>query len=1347
MTTLKTRYHHTQYKCPTQIRLPNKRYRHFIIGAVCSLFCHLAGSTDIASEPVNLALPAKPNLMMLLDDSGSMLYMYTPDYVAVGIADAAEYKHCLGSAEQGLQTRQGCWVGDPPVMSPDFNTQYYNPEIRYLPAVNSDGTSKPSMTSANTNNWKAVSTDGVSINDDTRKTMQDGFQGGGQITQTQDLVTGFPDRAWCNNANTNANTPSGSTNCRFNGKQSNGEPSQYNYPNGSYGYGNYNGAKQYGYGSAYYYRIQVTEYCADVALKECKTATSPTSVGGVVYSYAARVRFCTDSSRSSCQGTRTKENYFPNFLKPNPIASETFIAGNVFTRTNIVPGNTYTRYPDRSDCASPTSCTYDEEMTNFANWFAYHRTRSTMAKTVLGHTFYGLDSNTRIGFATFNFDPSRFLGASEFTSAQKSSWFDKLYRVGNNGGTNTREALARIGHYYANINTVYTGMPSSPIQLSCQQNFTLLATDGYWGDGVKTPTGKSLSGADIGNTDGTNNGYSTRADAAYDANASSGSLADMAMYFFANDLRPDLTNNVPAWKGVDATHQHMNLFAIGIGTAGTLNFPSDLSNIISGAKNWPNPFTSTDQATHIDDLWHATINARGQYYRANDVSSLNSNLIQALQGITTQAGAGGGVGVAGNVLLDSQQILFSTKFQTGDWTGDLSAYRIDPNDGSVSSTAVWSAANELLKQTYLTRKIYTFDSGDAAGNKLRSFCWSGAKSQQQYTDVCSDGNGLISSDFGSPSHSVSSLDQSKTWPSGDVRINLDSTIFLSRLIDYLRGDRTHEISGAGTAATDLFRRRTGLLGDIVNAQPVYVKAPLFGYNSGSNTGKDPYYQAYVTANTDRIPTVYVAANDGMLHAFRVQAEGTALAGSERWAYVPQLLLPNLVKLANSPYTHLYTVDGTPTVGDVCFGHTNTIPCSQSSQWRTILVAGLNAGSRGYYALDITDPNNPKGLWEFGVSATCLTDNDANPSSPDAATGSSDCHVGLSFGNPIITKRASDGRWVVIVSSGYNNDKRGDGRGYIYVLDAQTGKILNRFTTNVGTKSDPSGLARISAWAANGFYDNTSLSVYGGDLKGNVWRVDLNQAKPSTYIATKIISLVDPSGLAQPISTRPELGEVNGQRMLYIGTGKNLSASDLADTQKQTIYGIRDDLVNSTTITYARNSANSQLVQQYLVAMNAGSNRTVCGGTSVATGSACPTPNSVDLKTKYGWFIDLPNGGQAGVNGSERIGGDPQLQLGSLVFASSIPAALVTCGSGGYGWVNYVDFATGGFISSPDNLSNISSERIRSGSPTGANVVQVADGQLRANVAISTAAMQSVTVPTVPSVLSGRRIGWRELILY
>ncbi len=33
-------------------------------------------------------------------------------------------------------------------------------------------------------------------------------------------------------------------------------------------------------------------------------------------------------------------------------------------------------------------------------------------------------------------------------------------------------------------------------------------------------------------------------------------------------------------------------------------------------------------------------------------------------------------------------------------------------------------------------------------------------------------------------------------------------------------------------------------------------------------------------------------------------------------------------------------------------------------WKTVLVAGLNGGGRGYYALDVTDPDNPAALWEL-----------------------------------------------------------------------------------------------------------------------------------------------------------------------------------------------------------------------------------------------------------------------------------------------------------------------------------------------------------------------------------------------
>src|SRR6185295_19020237 len=149
--------------------------------------------------------------------------------------------------------------------------------------------------------------------------------------------------------------------------------------------------------------------------------------------------------------------------------------------------------------------------------------------------------------------------------------------------------------------------------------------------------------------------------------------------------------------------------------------------------------------------------------------------------------------------------------------------------------------------------------------------------------------------------------------------------------------------------------------------------------------------------------------------------------------------------------HLYFVDGSPVSGDVYD--------TSAAAWKTILVGGLNAGGRGFYALDVTDPNTPKALWEFCSDSTLCP--------------LSDTDVGYSFGNPVITKRASDGRWVVLVTSGYNNVSPGDGKGYLYVLDAGTGAILNKIGTGAGTTTTPSGLGRTAAWADNFALDNTA----------------------------------------------------------------------------------------------------------------------------------------------------------------------------------------------------------------------------------------------------------------------------------
>ena len=134
--------------------------------------------------------------------------------------------------------------------------------------------------------------------------------------------------------------------------------------------------------------------------------------------------------------------------------------------------------------------------------------------------------------------------------------------------------------------------------------------------------------------------------------------------------------------------------------------------------------------------------------------------------------------------------------------------------------------------------------------------------------------------------------------------------------------------------------------------------------------------------------LFIAANDGMLHAFN-GGEAADGGGTELWAYVPRMLMPQLFKLAATNYdvNHRFYVDGSPATMDVFIG----------GAWKTILVGGLNAGGRGFYALDVTDTTTPKGLWEIcadrrrcapsptRTSAT-PTASRSSPSGPATASG-------------------------------------------------------------------------------------------------------------------------------------------------------------------------------------------------------------------------------------------------------------------------------------------------------------------------------------------------------------------------
>jgi type IV pilus assembly protein PilY1 len=1566
--------------------------------------------TDIADQP--LAQPAsnvQPNVMMILDDSGSMRSQYTPDYVGKLFGSAANL--CFDNKDTGgtiNNNLQDCEVGDPPMMSPEVNYQYYNPEIRYYPAVNADGSSKGNMDAAATSNWTAVPTDNVSsAGKNTFRVTTLAMNAGGNAATTANLVAKYPDRAWCkaqsNDENTASNYPN---NCRLN--------SQYSYPNDIFGYGSDGGGIKYVYGAPYYYRLLPTEYCTDATLTNCQATQNAT------YSVPAPLRFCSDAALTNCQakysGSYTRPKYsgiwigggsnpptkatgtikvnnpqgddysgtIQNILingvsvitapisatgpiaanatasaiasainaaasvQPDPMlkytaatggtnvvtvtapvsgptyngyvistvspgtpkkeasvtfditgtdngdrvnsvtvgavkvvtstitcnkcggtqnkrndwmgnavayainagtATHGFTAGTIFggsqvtitapagtggelngqplifnqtglsnvtgkvlsggatdgdietvetnftggadanegrtnvgqfVRVNIVPfqdpptntvPSAYTRYPNRTDCAAAT-CSYDEEMTNFANWYAYYRSRMQMAKTAIGRAFRSIDASYRVGFITINpgnpVMSDRFIDIANFDATQKAAWYQELYDQEDHGSTPLREALSRVGRYYAGVSGgINSGMGPSPIQVSCQPNYTILTTDGYWNGNA----GQNLSGGSIGNQDNVDAGYSTRAVGAYDGNLSgaTNTLADVAMYYYKNDLRTDLADFSPTTQKDQAPHQHMVTFTVGLGLAGLLNYDSnyesqttgDFVAIKQGTKDWPVPAADSESA--LDDLWHAAVNSRGTFFSARDPVTLTNGIVDALHAVQTRVGAGAAAATSNLQPVAGDNFAFTAQYQTVVWTGDLKARTIDLSTGIVASRELWSAAVLLDQRSATDRRIYMFDATDTSppaggqnGNLLKAFCWYGAGGTGLYPGCA--GEAELSP---SPGGEMDWYDPTLLTQYGGWTTDLsgrDTAVSAQKLVDFLRGDQANETTG-GTAATDLFRNRESLLGDIVNAQPAYVKASPFSYNIGANAGKDPYYQEY-KQSTDgttgtRKGTVFAAANDGMLHAFETdpdnnpyyQTAGIATAstaddtftgtldtsptageGSERWAYIPTMVAPNLKALAETPllFVHKYYTDGSPTVGDVCFGHSTATPCASQNNWHTILVAGLNAGGRGYYALDITDPDNPKGLWEFkgGTGTTCLTDIQAN-----SGTFKEDCNLGLSFGTPIIAKRKYDGKWVVMVTSGHNNVNPGDGQGYLYLLDAQTGTILQRIGTGVGCDGanttlpctsgtiDPSGLSKLNAWVDNASFDNTALAAYAGDLKGNLWRFQLDPSETGYGMAYKLATLVDSGGNPQPVTTKPELGEVSNFRVVYVGTGRLLGTTDMSTTDQQTVWAIRDDLTNT-----AINLRGGDLVQQTLSTL------------SPTTRTA--TANPVDFTVNKGWYVDLPDSG-------ERINVDPVLQLGTLVFPSNVPTT-DACVAGGYGWINFFDFRTGSFV--PGATLNTASNRIAASLVVGINVVQLPGGAVK--TIVTTADNQQITqeTPVSPPAVSGKRVSWRELIV-
>lgn len=818
-----------------------------------------------------------------------------------------------------------------------------------------------------------------------------------------------------------------------------------------------------------------------------------------------------------------KTSFYPaTYFQYNPDSLTTCTTSQLscFKRIEIKSGMTLAaKAATRSDCAANT-CTYNEEIKNFANWFQYYRSRMLTARAGSGRAFANQASTLRVGFGTINTSGTKVSNVSDdFDVTNKKSFLKTLYeRKVPAAGTPLREAVDDIGQYFKNKTitgpwqTKYnTGSESD--QLSCRQNYNILMTDGYW-NGATAGSGRT---GDWDGKDGTTKTSSTGVTYKYTASkpysdSEGDTLADIAMYYWVNDLRPDwpqAKKNVPPSRdGTDpAFWQHLVQYTVGLGVKGTLDPATDLAELTAGNKNWPT--ASTNQ---VDDLWHAALNSRGRYFNAGNPQAFSDALNDALNEIAARSGDAAAVATSKNTL-DVGLKLYTSTYQTSDWSGRLEQKSVNETTGVIISPNDWDTDNKIPLPA--SRKIVT---------------------------VNSSGNGGEDFNFGN----LTSADQS-ILNTAAAAYAPAYTVSGNDIVEYIRGDKTKE--------SKPFRARQVLLGDLVNSDPQYVKEGRDGgyiFLPSDINGKSSYDQ-FLTVNKNRAPTVYVGSNDGMLHAF--DATMSVTGGTERFAYVPKAVIPKLHELAKPNYVHRFYVDGTPMIADAAIG-TGLTP------WRTVLVGTTGAGGKSVFALDVTDPESfdkTKVLWEIN-STTPSVDND----------------LGYTIGTAQVGVMR-DGRWVAIFGNGFESTNQ---KAVLYVVDLKTA-VVQKIDTGVGGAGSPNGLSTPKLLLNA---DSTIKAVYAGDKLGNLWKFDFVTSGSVPSLTTTpslafgsgapLFSAVD-SGRKQPITTQPQLyPHPEGGYMVVFGTGKIFEDTDSSTVDKETLYGIWDK-VPATQVTQ------SQLVEQTL----------------------------------------------------------------------------------------------------------------------------------------------------------------------
>ena len=271
-------------------------------------------------------------------------------------------------------------------------------------------------------------------------------------------------------------------------------------------------------------------------------------------------------------------------------------------------------------------------------------------------------------------------------------------------------------------------------------------------------------------------------------------------------------------------------------------------------------------------------------------------------------------------------------------------------------------------------------------------------------------------------------------------------------------------------------------------------------------------------------------------------------GREIFAYSPRAVMSGkFASLLNFPPLPQYFVDGSMGTADVFIDPVNdgSTPSAADRVWRTVLVGGLRQGGAGYYALDVTQPDDivttagptygeiagskdaspgcltgtgascsagtaanrkyPEILWEFGDAAGV-----ACSESIKCASTSTAPVLGETWSRPAVGRirivtdpgppAVYEDRYVAIFGGGFDGSftpgdsvaaKLPKGRAF-YIVDVETGKLLYKTTEGVSGTGTAVPFAPMPAPAGLIDYDDDGYldAAYMGDINGNMWRIDL-----------------------------------------------------------------------------------------------------------------------------------------------------------------------------------------------------------------------------------------------------------------